>query len=123
MNARVPPSALNAAQALTQVGRAWDEQIVPQLTDYIGIPAKSPMFDADWAKHGYLDTVMRNTAAWVEAQKVEGLTLEIIRTDGRTPLMFFEVADRRRWAGCGQPADRADVRPPGQAARVFWLAQ
>jgi acetylornithine deacetylase/succinyl-diaminopimelate desuccinylase-like protein len=99
MNARVPPSALNAAQALTQVSRAWDEQIVPQLTDYIGIPAKSPMFDADWAKHGYIDTVMRNTAAWVEAQKVEGLTLEIIRMDGRTPLMFFEVAASSGAAG------------------------
>ncbi|NDA99685.1 MAG: peptidase M20, partial [Betaproteobacteria bacterium] len=99
MNARVPPSALNAAQALTQVSRAWDEQIVPQLTDYIGIPAKSPMFDADWAKHGYIDTVMRNTAAWVEAQKVEGLTLEIIRTEGRTPLMFFEVAASSGAAG------------------------
>ena len=99
MNARVPPSALNAAQALSQVSRAWDEQIVPQLTDYIGIPAKSPMFDADWAKHGYIDTVMRNTAAWVEAQKVEGLTLEIIRMDGRTPLMFFEVAASSGAAG------------------------
>jgi acetylornithine deacetylase/succinyl-diaminopimelate desuccinylase-like protein len=99
MNARVPPSALNAAHALTQVSRAWDEQIVPQLTDYIGIPAKSPMFDADWAKHGYIDTVMRNTAAWVEAQKVEGLRLEIIRKDGRTPLMFFEVAASSGAAG------------------------
>jgi len=99
MNARVPPSALNAAQALNQVSRAWDEQIVPQLTDYIGIPAKSPMFDADWAKHGYIDTVMRNTAAWVEAQKIKGLTLEIIRTEGRTPLMFFEVAASSGAAG------------------------
>ncbi len=109
MNARVPPSALNAAQALTQVSRAWDEQIVPQLTDYIGIPAKSPMFDADWAKHGYIDTVMRNTAAWVEAQKVEGLTLEIIRTDGRTPLMFFEVAASSGAAGGPAPVSQQTV--------------
>ena len=91
MNARIPPFALNAVQALDQVSQAWDADIVGQLTDYIAIPAKSPMFDAQWAQHGYIDTVMRNAAAWVEAQKVEGLTLEIIRLEGRTPVLFFEV--------------------------------
>ena len=91
MNARVPESALNAAQALGQVSRVWDEDIVDQLSDYIRIPAKSPMFDADWAQNGFIDAVVRNAAAWVEAQKVQGLTLEIIRLEGRTPVLFFEV--------------------------------
>ena len=27
----------------------WDDQIVPQLVEYIKIPNKSPMFDAHWA--------------------------------------------------------------------------
>ncbi len=91
MNARVPESALNAAQALGQVSRAWDDDIVSQLTDYITIPAKSPMFDAEWAKHGFIDAVVRNAAGWIEAQKVPGLKLEIIRLEGRTPVLFFEV--------------------------------
>ena len=95
MNARVPESALNAAQALDQVSRAWDDDIVRQITDYIRIPAKSPMFDADWAQNGFIDTVVRNAAAWVEAQKVEGLTLEIIRLEGRTPVLFFELPASR----------------------------
>jgi acetylornithine deacetylase/succinyl-diaminopimelate desuccinylase-like protein len=38
-----------------------------------------------------LDTVVRNTAQWIEAQKVPGLTLEVIRLEGRTPVLFFEV--------------------------------
>ena len=92
MNARVPPFALNAEQALSQVGALWDAQIVPQLQDYIRIPAKSPMFDADWAAHGYIDTVVRQTATWIEAQKVSGLTVEIVCLPGRTPVLFFEVA-------------------------------
>ena len=95
MNARVPAaainSALNAALALEQVSRQWDADIVGQLQNYIAIPAKSPAFDANWAQHGFIDTVMRNAAAWVEAQKVEGLTLEVIRIEGRTPVLFFEV--------------------------------
>jgi acetylornithine deacetylase/succinyl-diaminopimelate desuccinylase-like protein len=36
--------------------------------------------------------VVRNTAAWIESQKVAGLTLEVLRLDGRTPVVFFEVA-------------------------------
>lgn len=92
MNARVPAESLNAVQVLNQVSQAWDSSIVPQLRDYIGVPAKSPMFDADWQAHGYLDTVVRNTAAWIESQKVEGLTLEVVRLDGRTPVLFFEIA-------------------------------
>src|SRR5450759_5617003 len=92
MNASVPKSILNAAQTLGQVSQAWDDDIVQQLSDYIAIPAKSPMFDADWVQHGFIDSVVRNAAAWVEAQKVAGLTLEIIRLPGRTPLLFFEVA-------------------------------
>jgi acetylornithine deacetylase/succinyl-diaminopimelate desuccinylase-like protein len=92
MNTRVPVSVLNAAQALAEVSRAWDDDIIHRLEDYIRIPAKSPMFDADWVQHGYIDAVVRNAATWVEAQKIAGLSLEIIQLEGRTPVLFFEVA-------------------------------
>jgi acetylornithine deacetylase/succinyl-diaminopimelate desuccinylase-like protein len=70
---------------------AWDQRIVPALTDYIGVPAKSPMFDADWAQHGYLERVVTDAAAWVESRKVAGLKLEVVRIAGRTPVIFFEI--------------------------------
>ena len=92
MNARVPSTVFVPDQALAHVTQAWDGDIVRQLTDYIAIPAKSPGFDADWSQHGYIDTVVRNAASWIEAQKVEGLTLEIVRLEGRTPVLFFEIA-------------------------------
>ena len=95
LHREIPASVLNAAQALSQVTEKWDGDIVKQLTDYIAIPAKSPVFDSDWAAHGYIETVMRNAAAWVEAQKVEGLTLEIVRLEGRTPVLFFEIPATR----------------------------
>jgi acetylornithine deacetylase/succinyl-diaminopimelate desuccinylase-like protein len=89
MNARTP-------QALLQhVSAAWDRDIVSQLSDYIAIPAKSPAFDADWAQHGHLETVVQRAADWVLAQQVAGLTLEIVRLPGRTPVLFFEVAATR----------------------------
>ncbi len=91
LHREIPASVLNTAQALSDVSARWDGDIVQQISDYITIPAKSPSFDADWAGHGHIDTVMRNAAAWVEAQKVDGLKLEIVRLAGRTPVLFFEV--------------------------------
>jgi acetylornithine deacetylase/succinyl-diaminopimelate desuccinylase-like protein len=93
MNAPVP--MLDTAQVLSSVSQAWDDDLVGQLSDYIEIPAKSPAFDANWAQAGYLDKVIERTAAWIEAQKVAGLKLEIIRLPGRTPVLFFEVAATR----------------------------
>ena len=108
MNAPLPAGVFQPAQALSEVTRAWDQDIVHQLQDYIAIPAKSPMFDPQWAQHGYIDTVARNAAAWVEAQKVAGLKLEVIRLEGRTPVLFFEV-----------PASRGDSDAPVSAQTVL----
>jgi acetylornithine deacetylase/succinyl-diaminopimelate desuccinylase-like protein len=91
LHREIPAGLLDDTQALSDVSAQWDRDIVRQITDYITIPAKSPSFDADWAGHGHIETVMRNAAAWVEAQKVEGLKLEIVRLEGRTPVLFFEV--------------------------------
>jgi len=93
MNARVPH--LDTAQVLSEVSQKWDDDLVDQLSDYIEIPAKSPAFDPDWAKSGYLDTVLERAANWVREQKVAGLTLEVIRLPGRTPVMFFDVPATR----------------------------
>jgi len=98
MNARIPASTLHAAQALREVSQSWDSSILCALTDYIAIPAKSPLFEADWEAKGLLDKVVRNTAAWIEAQKVPGLTLEVVRLPGQTPVLFFEVAATRSHA-------------------------
>jgi acetylornithine deacetylase/succinyl-diaminopimelate desuccinylase-like protein len=92
MNARLPATLLSAEQTQSDVDRHWDESIVAQLQDYIRIPAKSPLFDASWQANGYIETALRQTASWIEAQKIEGLSLEIVRLPGRTPVLFFEVA-------------------------------
>jgi acetylornithine deacetylase/succinyl-diaminopimelate desuccinylase-like protein len=95
LHREMPATLLDSARALDQVTRQWDGDIVRQLTDYIAIPAKSPGFDPQWQAHGHIETVLRNAASWVEAQKVEGLKLELVRLPGRTPVLFFEVAGTR----------------------------
>jgi len=95
MNAPDKLPTLDSAALGRFVEDAWRERIVPQLTDYIAVPAKSPLFDPDWQAHGLIDKVVRDAAAWVEGRKVPGLTLEVIRAEGRTPVIFFEVASTR----------------------------
>jgi acetylornithine deacetylase/succinyl-diaminopimelate desuccinylase-like protein len=53
------------------------------------------MFDADWQAHGHLDRVVHDAAAWVEGRKVPGLRLEVLKLEGRTPLIFFDVPATR----------------------------
>jgi acetylornithine deacetylase/succinyl-diaminopimelate desuccinylase-like protein len=101
MNTRdpLPPLPEHHTQALAEhSARRWREAIVPALERYIGIPAKSPLFDPDWAAHGYLDQVVNEAAAWAESRRLAGLRLEVIRLPGRTPVIFFEVPGTR--SGC-----------------------
>jgi len=86
---------LNTDRLLAQVSQDWDQDLVKQISDYIEIPAKSPMFDPQWANHGHLHLVAQRAADWVRSQRVEGLTLELIELPGRTPVLFFEVAATR----------------------------
>ena len=98
MNARDPHLPLQpdeAAAIAAFAGRTWDEEIVPALTNYIAIPAKSPMFDADWAANGHIERVVTDAARWVESRHVAGLKLEVVRIEGRTPVIFFEVPATR----------------------------
>ena len=93
MNAPIRPAEAAALAAYSD--QAWDKRIVPALTDYIAVPAKSPMFDADWARNGYLERVVRDAATWVEGRKLAGLKLEVVRIEGRTPVIFFELPATR----------------------------
>jgi acetylornithine deacetylase/succinyl-diaminopimelate desuccinylase-like protein len=73
------------------VGEAWDGDIVPQLVEYIRIPNKSPMFDADWQKNGHMDAATDLLADWARKQPIKGMKVEVVRLEGRTPLIFVEI--------------------------------
>ena len=78
-------------QASTLVERVWDESIVPALVEYVRIPNKSPHFDADWAAHGHMERAVELVAGWCRERPIEGLELELVRLEGRTPLIFMEI--------------------------------
>jgi acetylornithine deacetylase/succinyl-diaminopimelate desuccinylase-like protein len=98
MNPRDPslPVQSHEASAIADFAdHAWDDEIVPLLKTYIEVPAKSPLFDPHWQKNGYIEKVIRDAATWVESKAIPGLRLEVVRIEGRTPLIFFEVPATR----------------------------
>ena len=82
---------MDASKIKAFVDAKWDSEIVPQLVEYIRIPNKSPMFDADWVKHGHMDRAVALMETWAKAQAVPGMQLEVVQLDGRTPLIFLDI--------------------------------
>src|SRR6478609_3385781 len=83
--------SLDAPALERYVERKWDDDIVPRLVEYIAIPNKSPMFDADWVQHGYMDQAVALMETWAKAQPIAGMKVETVRLQGRTPLIFLEI--------------------------------
>jgi len=73
------------------VDEVWMDTIVPELVEYIKIPNKSPHFDPDWEKHGYMEDAVKQVFAWCQEQDIPGMQAEIVRLPGRTPLIFMDI--------------------------------
>jgi acetylornithine deacetylase/succinyl-diaminopimelate desuccinylase-like protein len=82
---------LNSSQLRHFIHELWSSQIVPQLIEYIKIPNKSPAFDPDWAKHGYMDQAVAQLETWAGSQPIPGIKVEVVRLSGRTPLIYIEI--------------------------------
>jgi len=73
------------------VERTWTESVIPSLLEYLIIPNQSPAYDQNWSTNGYMDQAVELIANWIRAQAVSGLTLDVIRLAGRTPLLFIDI--------------------------------
>ncbi len=81
----------NSHKLFEFVARQWQEEIIPSLCDYIKIPNKSPHFDAKWQEHGYMEQATSLIANWCYAHAPKGMALEIVRLEGRTPLLLMDI--------------------------------
>ncbi|MFO0615651.1 MAG: M20/M25/M40 family metallo-hydrolase [Polyangiaceae bacterium] len=82
---------MDSQKLLAFVDSVWEKSILPELSKYIRIPAKSPYFDPAWKKNGHLAAAVSLIQAWCKTQDIPGLTTEIIELEGRTPLLFMEI--------------------------------
>ncbi|MCS3903431.1 acetylornithine deacetylase/succinyl-diaminopimelate desuccinylase-like protein [Methylohalomonas lacus] len=73
------------------IEQRWQDSVLPELVQYIKVPNKSPLFDPDWAEHGYMDTAVEQFADWCGREGPADMQLEIVRLAGRTPLLYIEI--------------------------------
>lgn len=82
---------MDTNKAAEFVNATWDESIVPKLCEYIAIPNKSPAFDPEWSPHGHMERAAALLADWCRKQPVEGMKVEVVRLENRTPLLFLDI--------------------------------
>ena len=82
---------MDTASAAGFVNGLWDESIIPELCDYVRVPNKSPHFDPDWESHGHMEQAVQMLEAWCRKQPIKGMQVEIVRIEGRTPILFIEI--------------------------------
>ncbi|HRI49929.1 MAG TPA: M20 family metallopeptidase [Pseudomonadota bacterium] len=85
---------MDAAGSAAAADQIWEHEILPTLQDYIRIPNRSPTFDADWQQAGHMERAVTLIADWCKKQPLAGLTVEVVRLPGRTPVIYMEVPAR-----------------------------
>ena len=50
---------MDSEHLINAISSQWDAEIVPQLTAYIRIPAKSPHFDPQWESNGNIERAIK----------------------------------------------------------------
>ena len=78
-------------QAADFVSNMWDDSIIPEIAEYIKVPNKSPHFDPDWEANGHMETAVEMLEAWCRTQPIKDMTIEVVRIEGRTPLLFIDI--------------------------------
>ncbi|HWF16664.1 MAG TPA: M20/M25/M40 family metallo-hydrolase [Acidimicrobiales bacterium] len=90
------------------IDAAWEERILPALSEFTRIPCLSPAFDPDWAERGAIAAAAELLRDWVRDQD-GALATEIIQLPGRTPVLLVDNG------GTGDPIviyGHMDKQPP-----------
>ena len=90
------------------IDAAWEERILPTLSEYTRIPCLSPAFDPDWAERGAIAAAAELLRDWVHDQD-GALATEIVQLPGRTPVLLVDNG------GAGDPIviyGHMDKQPP-----------
>ncbi len=84
-------TSVDIAKLRSLIERQWRESILDRLAAYVRIPNKSPAFDPDWERHGYMDAAVQLIAEWCRAQPIPGMRVEVRRLPALTPLLLVEI--------------------------------
>ncbi len=78
-------------KSLAMVSEDWDKSIIPALSEYIKIDNLSKNYDPEWNTNGKLEKACKHLLDWSLAQGVKGLTGEVYKEEGRSPMLVLEI--------------------------------
>ncbi len=90
----------------------FERDALPTLTTYAAIKCLSPMYDAQWVQHGYIDQAVELLSDWALARKLANFDVEIRRIDHRTPVLVVTVAATAPGDGTAVLYGHLDKQPP-----------
>jgi len=82
---------MNSAALRQFIEDVWQKSIIERLQAYVRIPNKSPAFDPDWERHGYMDQAVELMAQWCRDQPVPKMRVDVRRLPGKTPLLLIDI--------------------------------
>lgn len=80
-----------AEQVRGAVDEAWKDDVVDRLHEFIAIPNVSPAFDPAWNANGHMARATELIRDWCAARPIDGLSVEVVDIEGRTPVILCEV--------------------------------
>ena len=83
---------MDTAKTQLFVSKMWQQSILPELKEYIRIPNKSPLYDPQWQENGHMERAVALVDNWCRRQSIPGMKFEVVRLEGRTPLLFIDIA-------------------------------
>jgi acetylornithine deacetylase/succinyl-diaminopimelate desuccinylase-like protein len=93
--AEMTAPSLDIPALTADIDRLWSQSILGRLQDYVRIPNKSPVFDPAWEANGHMEKAVELMARWCREQPVPGMTVEVRRIPGLTPLLFIDIPGER----------------------------
>ena len=82
---------MNIAEVTSFTHHFWQDEIIPQLVEYIKIPNKSPAFDANWKQNGHMDKVLKLAVDWIKLHAEDDWKLYSFQSGERTPIILIDI--------------------------------
>eukprot|EP01064_Diplonema_japonicum_P029301 TRINITY_DN4704_c0_g3_i1.p1 TRINITY_DN4704_c0_g3~~TRINITY_DN4704_c0_g3_i1.p1 ORF type:complete len:484 (+),score=135.75 TRINITY_DN4704_c0_g3_i1:39-1490(+) len=76
----------------TDVVSTWDASCMPVLMEYLKVPNQSPNYDGAERTNGLTEKAMGLLVDWVKGSGVEGMKVELMEEEGRTPFLLCDIA-------------------------------
>ena len=106
------------------IADCWELDVVPNLMEYIAIPAESPAFDPGWKTSGHLERSLDLLADWAKTRvsTIPGATVEKVRLPGRTSSIFVDIpGDGRAPVLCYGHYDKQPPMDGWHEGKGAWL--